>query len=110
MDKLAFKIGEEYWIKEDVGITSVLPDLGKLSTSLLNNVYVLAGVLFLIIFIYGGFTIIVNAGHDRPENIAKGQKAIQAALIGFLIIFASYWIIKIVDTLTGLNILGGGGL
>ena len=102
-------IGNEYWIRPNTGV-STLGSLGNLTSALLSNVYILAGVLLLLLMIGGGVTMIAGAGSNKPESIAKGQKAITGALIGFLIIFASYWIIQIVGVITGLDILGGLGL
>jgi hypothetical protein len=47
---------------------------------------------------------ISSAGKGESESTKKGSQAIAAALIGFLIIFASYWIIQLVETITGLTI------
>ena len=49
----------------------------------------------------GGITV-------DPKKLSQGQKAITSAVIGFLIIFASYWIIKLVEVITGLNIFNPG--
>jgi len=105
---LAFNIGDQFWLKTNEGIKntySEITDFSKLFSSLLFNIYVLAGVILLFLLIGGGLTIIISAGQNNPENASKGQKAITAAIIGFLVIFASYWIIKIVETITGLKII-----
>ena len=54
--------------------------------------------------------VVTNAGSGNPEGAAKGQKAITAALIGFLIVFASYWIMQIIGKITGIDFLKGGGI
>jgi len=54
--------------------------------------------------IYGGFIIISSAGED-PKKQAQGQQLITQALIGFLIVIASYLIVKLIETLTGFSIL-----
>lgn len=86
------------------GVDKVFPNVGTLINILLPNVYILSGVLLLILLIFGGFTIIVNAGKN-PQEMAKGNQALTSALIGFIIIFASYWIIQIIQHITGINIL-----
>ena len=50
----------------------------------------------------------MGAGEDNPEKAKKGKQAITAALIGFMIIFCSYWIIKIIEIITGVSILNPG--
>lgn len=110
MTKLTFKIGEEYQLKPGLGIAERFEQLSDLTNPLLKNVYIFAGVILFFLLIGGGFTVIVGAGQDNPESAAKGKKAITAALVGFLIIFTSYWILQIIDAITGLDILGGGGI
>ena len=49
--------------------------------------------------------MVMGAGRDNPEQAAKGKQAATAAVIGFIIIFASYWIIQLIQLLTGITIL-----
>lgn len=90
-------IGEKFKFR-DKGVNLVFPDLGSFINVLLPNVYVLAGLILLVLLIFGGLTFILNAG-KRPEEMAKGSQALTAALIGFVLIFLSYWIINIVNYL-----------
>jgi len=53
--------------------------------------------------VFGGFTIVTSG--SNPEQTQKGTQAIGGAIIGFVVIFASYWIIQIIQVLTGINIL-----
>ena len=87
---------------------SKFPDLGTLISVLLPNVYILAGILLLLLLIFGGFGIIMGAGSGNPEQTAGGGKAVAAALGGFLIIFFSYWIIRIIEIITGISIFESG--
>lgn len=75
---------------------------------LLSNALVAAAILLFILILAGGFMMIVGAGSENPETTARGKKAATGAIIGFIIIFAAYWIIKIVESLTGLAILNPG--
>jgi len=61
----------------------------------------IVGSLALIMFIYGGFMFLVSAG--STEKIGKAKEIIVAAVIGLLIVFASYLIIKFVLQSLGLN-------
>lgn len=107
-------IGNEWFLGPNAGDTisnaSQFQTIGAFVSILLKNVYVIAGVLLLFLLIFGGISIIMSAGSGDAKKIAQGQKTVTNALIGFLVIFASYWIIQIIDILTGLNILEGGGL
>lgn len=77
---------------------------GALISVILKNVYTLAGILLLVLLIFGGFSVIMGAGQGDPKKAGQGKKAATAAVIGFLIIFTSYWIIKLVEFITGVNI------
>jgi hypothetical protein len=113
MTKLAkVSIGEKFLLKPGKGIENVAAyeTLGGFVSVILPNVYIIAGVVLFGLLLFGGFGIIMGAGQDDPEKVQKGQKALTMAIIGFLIIFASYWIIQIIETVTGLQLIMGGGL
>lgn len=82
--------------------------IGDLVNVILPNVYILAGVGLFVLLLFGGFSVIMGAGSDDSKKTAQGQQALMYAIIGFLVIFASYWIIQIIEKLTGTNILNSG--
>jgi len=71
--------------------------------TLIPIIFVLAGIILLFMLVFGGFTIFVSAGN--PEKIKKGTGMITSALIGFLIIFAAYWIIELLQITFGIKVL-----
>jgi len=95
----AVNIGEIY------GPAKAFPTVGSLISVLLPNVFILAGVVFFLLLIFGGFGLIMGAGGGDAKQTDQGKQAITAAVIGFLVIFLSYWIIKIIEVVTGLKIL-----
>ena len=103
----ALKIGQEFWVRPQQGIGTAkgFGSIGEIISNLLQNIYVLAGILLFVLLIIGGLGFIMGAGEDNPEKAKRGKQAITAALIGFAVIFCSYWIIKIIEILTGINIL-----
>ena len=105
---VAFNIGDQFWLKPNTGVRGTFPYLGKLISVILPNLYILAGVIFFFLLLFGGILIISAAGKGDSETAKKGQQAMTAAAIGFLIIFCSYWIIKIVEVITGLGIFSPG--
>ena len=100
----AVDIGEEFKLGNQ-SIAERFPDLGKLISTILPNIYVLAGIILFLLLIAGGYGIIAGAGAGDSGQVGKGQKAVTAAIIGFIIIFASYWIIQIIEVVTGMEIL-----
>ncbi|KKT13788.1 MAG: hypothetical protein UV95_C0001G0326 [Candidatus Falkowbacteria bacterium GW2011_GWF2_43_32] len=65
----------------------------------------IVGSLSLIMFIYGGFTFLISAGSS--EAISKAKKIIVASVIGLIIVFSSYLIIKFVMGSLGIAWSGG---
>ena len=107
-----------FWKDQGGGVWAGLPSSNEVCFSsisafiscVLPNVYVFSGIILFVLMVIGGFIVITSAGKGDQEGTKKGQKAITAALIGFLIIFTSYWIIQIIEKVTGLKILSGHGL
>ena len=79
--------------------------INDLVSVILSNAVIVAAILMFILMLAGGVGVIASAGSDNPEGAAKGKKMVTGAVLGFLIIFASYWIIQLVETITGLSIL-----
>lgn len=72
-----------------------------LISRILPNIFSVASILLLIYLIYGGF-LYINSNGDQ-EKVKKSQSMITNALIGFLIIFGSYWIMQAVQVITGIQ-------
>ena len=66
----------------------------------------MVGSLTLVMFIYGGVLFLVSGGGS--EKISQAKKIIVAAIIGLVIVFASYLIIQFVLGSMGLTWSGGG--
>jgi hypothetical protein len=82
--------------------------IGDLVSAIISNALVIAGVILVFFFVIGGISMMAGAGQDNPEKAAKGKQAATSALLGFIIIFAAYWIIRIIESITGLAILNPG--
>jgi len=104
---LAINWGEKFWIKPGQGIskTDHFQSIGGLISVILPNVYILAGLILLFFLIFGGITVILGSGNNNPEQVSKGKKILTSTLAGFLIVFASYWIIQILEIITNIPIL-----
>lgn len=82
-----------------------ITQVGDLVSVVIANLYILAGIILLVLIVLGGIGMIAGAGQNDPQKVAQGRKAATMAFIGFLIIFASYWIIQIIESITGVTIL-----
>ena len=61
----------------------------------------IVGSLALVMFVYGGLSFILSTG--SREKISQARKIIVAAVIGLIIVFASYLIIRFVLRSLGLD-------
>ena len=103
MNKVAIDIGSTFFggghpLQQISGV-------GQLVSIIVSNALVVAGIIMLFLLVFGGFSIIAGAGRDNPEQASRGKQAATTAVIGFIIIFAAYWIIQLIQLITGITIL-----
>lgn len=84
-------------------VGAIYPNIASFLQFLVPLAFVIAGIILLFILLAGGFTIISSGGNAK--NVESGRNQLMGAIIGFLVIFAAYWIIQIVQTITGVPIL-----
>lgn len=70
-------------------------NLGDIINTALQYIFPLAGLLLFILIIVAGFQLLVSSGD--PKKVEAGSKRITAAIVGFLLLVASYWIVKVVQ-------------
>lgn len=111
MSQLALTLGG-YDVSDDTsGIDPAgfkITDLTKLQPSDIINaiipiIFIVAGLVLFGMLIGGGFTIFLSAGN--PEKIKQGTGMITNGLVGFLIMFAAYWIIQLVEFSLGVKLI-----
>lgn len=107
MKAFAFDIGEQFSLRSG-GIRSVFPTFGNLFSTILFNVYGLAGLILIFLLIFGAITFIIGAGGQDSGKIKQGQQALTMAVAGFAVIFLSYFVIQIFEVITGAQILNPG--
>lgn len=84
------------------------PDLGSLINVIMPNILTIAGIILFIIIIIAGFQFISKAGKLEPAELQKTSGIITATIIGFIIIVAAYWLVRIIEIITGVNIFNSG--
>jgi len=102
---IAFNIGEEFFGTEGVTYVAEQGGVAKLVSIILQAGLSIAGVVLLFLLIGGGIGMIAGAGKDSPEQTAKGKQAVTSAVVGFIIVFAAYWIVQLIEEFTGLPLL-----
>lgn len=80
-------------------------NISDLISVIIKLSFVGAGILVLFLIAFAGVSIIMSAGSSKPDSAAKGMQAATAALIGFVVIFVAYWIIRLVEIATGVSFI-----
>jgi hypothetical protein len=104
MSKLALtlpgKCNGECIINPPPGFKAEFTSIGTIISALLPYLFVLAGLMLFVYLILGGFQLMTSGGDPKRAESAKGK--ITGAVIGFIIIFVSYWLVQILQVIFGL--------
>lgn len=76
--------------------------IGGFISALIPYVFAVAGILLFIYLLLGGYRFMTSGGN--PEEVAKAREQIFAALIGFTIVFGSYFILQLAEVIFGFKI------
>lgn len=79
--------------------------LGSLVSVIVQNAFVFAGIIAFVLLIFGGLGFIMSAGSGDTKKMEQGQKAMTGAVVGLIIVVASFWIVQIIEKLTGISLL-----
>ena len=74
-------------------------------SELLKYVIVAAGLLLLLYLVFGGIQFMTSRGEPKAVEAAKAK--ITTALIGFIIVFISFWLVQIIGKVLGIDALAG---
>jgi len=66
----------------------------EMGMNVASYLFSIIGALALLMFVYGGITLVVSMGN--PEKVKKGGEIMVAAVLGLIIVFGSYVLIKFV--------------
>ncbi len=75
---------------------------GGIVSRLLVFSFPMAGLILFTMIVWGGGEIL--AGAASKKSVDAGKQRITAAIVGFLLLFSSYWIIQIVEIIFGVVI------
>lgn len=77
--------------------------IGSLVTLFVRGAFVLSGLVILIFFIMAGIGMIQGAGEGNAQKMEQAKATATSALIGFIVVFASYWIVKLIGQILNLQ-------
>ena len=76
--------------------------LGSILSDAITLVFVFAGIGLFLMLISGGFTFLTSAGDTK--KLEQGRQQLTNALIGFIIIFVSFWLVQAFGIIFGVHI------
>ena len=107
MNKVLAEVNIGEVIDTGNGSLNEYSSISPLISNLLKNALTVSSIILLFLLIFGGITFIASAGKGDEKGTGQAKKALTSALIGFAIVFSAYFIIQIIEVLTGVPILTG---
>lgn len=77
--------------------------IANIVNTVLPYIYVIAGLILFAYIVMGGYELLLSGGD--PEKTKSGGKKITSAIVGFVILFAAFWITQLIELLLGIKIL-----
>lgn len=91
--------GEDFSIKSP--LRSEITDISGLIDVLLTFLFPLAAVLLFVMLSYAGFVYLNSEG--APDKIKQAQGIITSSIIGLILLFLAFFIIRIVSSIFGFD-------
>lgn len=83
------------------------PDDLNTPAGIMNRVllfaFPLAGLILFVMLLWGGFEMLTGAA--TKKSLDSGRQRITTAVLGFLLLFVSFWIVQIIEVVFGVSIL-----
>lgn len=76
---------------------------GGIISRVLEFAFPIAGLILFVMIVWGGFEILTGAADKK--SLDAGKQRISAAIIGFVLLFVSYWIIRIIEEVLGIKVI-----
>lgn len=77
---------------------------GGIISEILRFAFPIAGIILFVMLILAGLKMLTGATNSK--NIDEGKQMIVTAILGFIILFAAYWIAQLLEIIFGIKILG----
>lgn len=74
--------------------------IGDIIQAAIPFVFAFAGIGLLLMILSAGFTLLTSAGDAK--KLEAGKQRLTNAIVGFVIIFAAYWLVQLAGIIFGL--------
>jgi hypothetical protein len=99
MKNLALNIKDSFFGNQGASSFQTITGVSDIVSLFLKISFVLAGLILLFYFILGGIGMIGSAGKNDPKAAEQAKQTITSAVIGFVVVFVAYWIVKLIGIL-----------
>lgn len=82
-------------------VASVFDQPADIVSLIVQFIFVISGFLLFVTIFYGGFKFVRSGSKGKDE----AKSMISTALIGFIVIFVAYWVVRILETITGMELI-----
>lgn len=86
-----------------IASTVKLETPGKIISRGLSYAIPLAGIILFAMIVWGGFEMVIGSADAKSKD--AGRQRITAAVIGFILLFAAYWIAQLIQVVFGVQFL-----
>ena len=100
---LAFNVGDVFFGRPGGGgFLTNITDLGRLVSIIASNAIIIAGIILLFLFVFAGIQMISGSGD--PQKQQQAAQIMTAGVIGFILVVAAYFIVRIIEGSLGVRI------
>lgn len=100
----AYYFFDDFWLDSNgTMVRSVYNNTGSLINIIVRNLFIVAGILFFALIVFSGFKLIFMG--DKAKALNSVKQYLTTGVIGLLIMFVAYWVVQLIEILTGGNIL-----
>ena len=93
-------LGECLKLSDSTPVREVYTNPAFLVNLVVRNLFIVAGIILVIMFFMAGYKFILKG----KEGVQEAQQLATNALVGFIVMFAAYWIVQIIALSTGADI------
>ena len=102
MDIFSSSVYAAEWADSTGEKPAVFKDLEVVFSNTLNIAVALAGIVLFIMLIIGGLGYLTSTGD--PEKVKKSGAILTWAIVGFVLLIASWFILKLLSQFTGIDL------
>lgn len=82
-----------------------ITNIGTLISGLISLIFIVAAIIFFFMLVIGGVQWMLSGGDKQATEAARNR--ITAALIGLIIVFAAWAIMKLIESFFGIKVISG---